>query len=147
MRTRALSDLPLLSKSKPPRNQRRFQGFSLDTQRYAHIFIRRQRKSSIVVNKRELSIYFKAFSDLSRLTIMELLACKDLTVNEITSQVGLTQSAVSRHLSILRAADVVSATRDGQNVIYSLNKENVSVCCSRFCDGLRVTPKMERRKK
>ena len=99
------------------------------------------------MNKRELSIYFKAFSDLSRLTILEFLARKDRTVNEITSQVGLTQSAVSRHLSMLRAADVVSATRDGQNVIYSLNKEKVSVCCSDFCDCLQVTPKIKRRKK
>ena len=95
------------------------------------------------MNKRELSIYFKAFSDLSRLTILELLARKDLTVNELTSKVGLTQSAVSRHLSILRAADVVSGTRDGQNVIYSLNKEKACVCCVDFCDRLQVIPKIK----
>ena len=92
------------------------------------------------MNKKELSKYFKAFSDLSRLTILELLARKDLNVNEITSQVGLTQSAISRHLSILRAADVVEATRDGQNVIYSLNKEKVNICCAEFCDSLQVIP-------
>jgi ArsR family transcriptional regulator len=98
------------------------------------------------MNKKELSKYFKAFSDLSRLTILELLARKHLAVNEITSQVGLTQSAVSRHLSILRAADVVEATRDGQNVIYSLNKDKVSICCSEFCDCLQVTPKIVSKK-
>ncbi len=120
----------------------RFQKFPLDFQRYAHIFIRKFWKSSIVMNKKDLSKYFKAFSDLSRLTILELLARKDLTVNEITSKVGLTQSAVSRHLSILRASDVVTATRDGQNVIYSLNKEKVSVCCDEFCNCLQVIPKL-----
>ena len=99
------------------------------------------------MNKKELGKYFKAFSGLSRLTILELLARKDLTVNEITSQVELTQSAVSRHLSILRAADVVEATRDGQNVIYSLNKEKVSVCCDDFCNCLQVIPKIKGRKK
>ena len=99
------------------------------------------------MNKKELSKYFKAFSDLNRLTILELLARKNLTVNEITSQIGLTQSAVSHHLSILRAADVVEANRDGQNVIYSLNKEKVSVCCDEFCNCLQVIPKIKRRKK
>lgn len=98
------------------------------------------------MNKSELSRYFKAFSDISRLNILELLARKNFTVNEITAQVGLTQSAVSRHLGILRAADVVEATRDGQSVIYSLNKENVCICCADFCDGLHVTPKIKSKK-
>jgi len=96
------------------------------------------------MNKTEMSRYFKAFSDLTRLTIMELLARQDLSVNEITAKVGLTQSAVSRHLSVLRAADVVMATRQGQNVIYSLNKEKVSICCSEFCDSLKVGPKLKK---
>jgi DNA-binding transcriptional ArsR family regulator len=99
------------------------------------------------LSKKELSRYFKAFSDISRLSILELLARKDLTVSEITAKIGLTQSAVSRHLSILRAADVVEATRDGQNVIYSLNKEKVSICCSEFCGGLQVTPDVKAFKK
>lgn len=99
------------------------------------------------MNKKELSIYLKAFGDLSRLTILELLAVKDLTVNEITSKVHLTQSAVSRHLSILRAADVVRATRMGQNVIYSLNKDKVSICCGDLCDCLQVNPKIQIEKK
>ena len=97
----------------------------------------------VAMNKKELSIYFKAFSDLSRLTILELLAKKDLNVNEITSKMGLTQSAVSRHLGVLRAANVVEATRDGQNVIYSLNKEKVCVCCDDLCQSLKVTPSMK----
>lgn len=95
-----------------------------------------------ILSKKELSRYFKAFSDLSRLTIMELLARKDLTVSEITSQVDLSQSAVSRHLGILKAANVVESTRDGQNVIYSLNKENVCIYCDELCGCLKVTPKV-----
>jgi len=99
------------------------------------------------MDRKALSRYFKAFSDLSRLTILELLARKDLTVTEITAGVGLSQSAVSRHLSILRAADVVEATRNGQNVIYSLNRENVSICCEDLCNCLEVTPKLGGSKK
>lgn len=98
------------------------------------------------MDKNELTTYFKAFGDLSRLSIMEHLALKDLTVNEITSKMKLTQSAVSRHLSILRAADIVSSTRDGQNVIYSLNKDKVSICCSDFCHCLQVTPRLKEKK-
>jgi DNA-binding transcriptional ArsR family regulator len=94
------------------------------------------------MDKKEYSRYFKAFSDPSRLTIMELLARKDHTVGEITAKMDLTQSAVSRHLSVLRAANVVEATRDGQNVIYSLNRERVAVCCGSFCNCLQVSPKI-----
>ncbi|MEZ5358192.1 MAG: metalloregulator ArsR/SmtB family transcription factor [Candidatus Zixiibacteriota bacterium] len=100
----------------------------------------------VTMDKKALSRYFKAFSDLSRLTILELLARKDLTVNEITAQMGLTQSAVSRHLGILRAAEVVEATRDGQNVIYSLNKEKVCICCDDFCCNLNVTSETKGKK-
>jgi DNA-binding transcriptional ArsR family regulator len=49
---------------------------------------------------------------------------------------------VSNHLSILRQAEVVEARRDRQNVIYSLNKEKVGICCRGFCDCLQVMPKI-----
>lgn len=92
------------------------------------------------MDKQRFSKYFKAFSDPTRLSILEMLARKEMSVGEITERLGLAQPTVSGHLAILREAEVVQARRDRQHVLYRLNKENVSLCCSGFCDCLQVRP-------
>ena len=99
-----------------------------------------------IMDKKQYSRYFKAFSDPTRLTIMEMLAKEDLTVGEITSRLGLAQPTVSGHLAVLRQAEVVDTRRDRQKVIYSLNRDNVSVCCAGFCDCLEIIPRLKRKK-
>ena len=64
---------------------------------------------------------FKALSDPTRREILRLLSERDLTVNEIVAEFGLSQPAISRHLGVLRAAGLVTALRQGQNVLYSLD--------------------------
>jgi ArsR family transcriptional regulator len=81
---------------------------------------------------------FKAFSDKTRLEIIKLLAGKELTVNEIVDQIGLSQPTISRHLAILRGADIVIDRRDGQQVFYSLNKATIQECCCGFCVSLKI---------
>jgi len=91
---------------------------------------------TLKLNEKQFSKYFKAFGDLSRLRILGLLAEKDMTVNEIVAKVELSQSTVSRHLGVLRDAEIVVDRRDGQQVIYSLNKATVETCCDSFCHCL-----------
>lgn len=93
------------------------------------------------------SRYFKAFGDPSRLRIVNLLANKEMTVNDIAKAVDLAQPTVSRHLAILREANIVTDRRDGQSIYYSLNKDVVQTCCSGFCDCLAIPVKIERKKK
>jgi len=88
------------------------------------------------MDEKTFSKYFKAFGDMSRLKILNLLRSKALTVNEIVGKVGLSQPTVSRHLSILRDAEVVIDRREGQQVFYSLNLDRVENCCQDFCDCL-----------
>ena len=90
------------------------------------------------MDKRTFSKHFKAFGDPSRLRILELLSSKELAVNEMVAAVGLSQPTVSRHLAILREAEMVVARREGQNVCYSLNKQAVVKCCSGFCKCLAI---------
>ncbi len=97
------------------------------------------------MNEKKFSKYFKAFGDPSRLKIIMLLSGKELTVNEIVDKIGLSQPTVSRHLSILREAEVVFDRRDGQQVFYSLNKQSVGSCCCGFCDCLEI-PVLELKK-
>ncbi|NIP42848.1 MAG: winged helix-turn-helix transcriptional regulator [candidate division Zixibacteria bacterium] len=93
------------------------------------------------------SKYFKAFSDPTRLKIIRLLAGKEMSVNDIVAAIGLSQPTVSRHLGILRDANVVIDRREGQQVYYRLNRESVQQCCSSFCDCLEIPVRIEIRKK
>ena len=64
---------------------------------------------------------FHALSDPNRHKILELLKQKDLSVNEILSNLNITGASLSHHLNVLKNADLVSSTRKGQKIIYSLN--------------------------
>ncbi len=99
----------------------------------------------VKINEKIYSKYFKAFGDPTRLKILSLLASKEMTVNEITDEIGLKQPTISRHLAILREAEVVVDRRDGQQVFYSLNKQNVGNCCQGFCSCLAIGIKPDKK--
>ena len=73
------------------------------------------------LNQRHLSKVFKALSDRTRQEILRLLEDQQHTVGEIVSKFDLSQPTISRHLSVLKEADLVIDQRRGQNVIYRLN--------------------------
>jgi DNA-binding transcriptional ArsR family regulator len=64
--------------------------------------------------------FFKALAHPLRIRILELLAEGDKNVNEIQSLVGSEGSAVSQQLQVLRAKNIVTGTKDGNRVVYSL---------------------------
>jgi ArsR family transcriptional regulator len=99
------------------------------------------------MEEKTFSKFFKAFGDPSRLRIIAMLAEKEMSVNEIVGEMNLSQPAVSRHLSVLREANIVSDHRDGQQVFYRLNKDTVESCCSGFCNCLAIKIKVPKRKK
>lgn len=70
---------------------------------------------------RLLSKFFKALSDQTRREILRLLERHPRSVGEIVDNFQLSQPTISRHLSVLREADLVVDQRRGQHVIYRLN--------------------------
>lgn len=64
---------------------------------------------------------FRGFSDSSRLSILETLRDRALTVSEIVQATGLTQSNVSNHLGCLRDCGLVTAEQQGRFVHYQLS--------------------------
>ncbi len=63
---------------------------------------------------------FKALGHETRLRIMTLLAARPLCVCQLEAALELSQVAVSRHLTVLRAAGLVESKRDGLWVHYRL---------------------------
>ena len=66
----------------------------------------------------ELQRIFKTLSDPTRMRILRLLKIEELMVQELMEVLGMAQSRVSRHLSILREAGLLTDRRDGTYVFY-----------------------------
>jgi len=75
---------------------------------------------------RQLSKFFKALSDQTRREILRLLERHPRSVGEIVDNFQLSQPTISRHLSVLREADLVVDQRRGQHVIYRLNASTLT---------------------
>jgi ArsR family transcriptional regulator len=60
----------------------------------------------------------KALAHPSRLMIVDLLQHDEKCVNDLTEAVGADQSTVSRHLSILKEAGIVSSRKEGTMIFY-----------------------------
>ena len=63
----------------------------------------------------------KALADPTRREILNLLKSKRLSAGEITEHFDITAAAISRHLSVLKEADLIFDTRDGKYIFYELN--------------------------
>ena len=63
----------------------------------------------------------KALADPTRREILNLLKSGKLSAGEITNHFDITAAAISRHLSILKDADLIEDTRDGKYIFYELN--------------------------
>ncbi len=81
----------------------------------------------------ELADVFKALSDPTRLRLLKLLGGgKCLCVNALAKRLGVTQSAVSQHLRVLRQAGLVTGSRQGSFIHYALTEDSMGMCTSRL---------------
>ena len=63
----------------------------------------------------------KALADPTRREILNLLKQGQLSAGAITDHFDITAAAISRHLSVLREADLIEDTREGKYIFYQLN--------------------------
>lgn len=63
----------------------------------------------------------KALADPIRREILNLLKNGRMSAGEITGHFPVTAASISRHLSVLKDADLVRDTREGQFIFYELN--------------------------
>ena len=72
-----------------------------------------------------LSDFFKILGDSTRLSILFTIDGSPMCVCDIAAALGMTKSAVSHQLKILRVSELVSYKKVGKNVIYSLKDDHV----------------------
>ena len=63
----------------------------------------------------------KALSDPIRREILNLLKSGRLSAGEITEHFDVTAASISRHLSVLKEADLIRDTRQGKFIFYDIN--------------------------
>lgn len=68
-----------------------------------------------------LNLMFKALADPTRRKIITLLRDGDLTAGQIAEHFSISKPSISRHLGLLRQAELILDERQGQNIVYSLN--------------------------
>jgi len=72
-----------------------------------------------------LAEVFKIMGDPSRVNIIYALLQRELCVSDLAVVVGITQSAVSHQLRLLRNSRLVKSRRSGQMVLYSLDDHHI----------------------
>ena len=63
----------------------------------------------------------KALADPTRREILNLLKSGRKSAGEISDRFDITAAAISRHLSVLKEADLIDDTRDSKYIFYELN--------------------------
>ena len=63
----------------------------------------------------------RALADPVRRDILNLLKAGRMSAGEITERFDITAAAISRHLSVLKEADLIRDTREGKFIFYELN--------------------------
>ena len=63
----------------------------------------------------------KALADPTRREILNLLKSGTKSAGEISEHFDITAAAISRHLSVLKEADLIEDSRDGKYIFYTLN--------------------------
>lgn len=70
--------------------------------------------------------FLSAMSNAKRLMILSILTAGEIAVGQLATRTGLSQSALSQHLAILRNRQLVTRRRDRQNAFYSTSSNAVN---------------------
>ena len=73
----------------------------------------------------ELADFFRVFGDSTRIKILYVLLQSEMCVYDIASLLGMTQSAISHQLRVLKQMQLVKFRREGKTVFYSLSDSHI----------------------
>jgi DNA-binding transcriptional ArsR family regulator len=79
---------------------------------------------------------FAALASLPRRQILAFLGQTALATSDLAARFGMSAPAVSRHLSVLQRAGLVTAERQGQRVLYRLNRDALLDALAQFASEL-----------
>ena len=75
----------------------------------------------------DVAEFFKVFGDVTRIKMLLLLLEGEVCVSDLAEQLGMSQSAVSHQLRVLRQNSLVKFRKEGKTVYYSLDDHHVEM--------------------
>ena len=86
---------------------------------------------------KELADFFKVFSDTPRLRILSVLLQSEMCVCDLAEVLGMTQSAISHQLRVLKQMKLVKNRREGKTVFYSLADGHIQTIMNQGIEHMR----------
>ena len=80
---------------------------------------------------------FRVIGEPMRIKMLDAMHDGELTVGELVELTGSTQQNVSKHLSVLHGAGIVTRRKEGNFVKYSIGDDTIFALCELVCGGLR----------
>jgi DNA-binding transcriptional ArsR family regulator len=80
---------------------------------------------------------FRVIGEPMRIKLLDSLRERSATVGELTEALGASQQNVSKHLSVLHQAGILSRVKEGTSVRYAIADESVFALCEQVCGGVR----------
>ncbi len=84
-----------------------------------------------------LADFYKVFGDPTRIRILYALSAGELCVCDIAELLGMTQSAISHQLRVLKQSSLVKFRRDGKTVYYSIADNHISTILAQGLDHVQ----------
>lgn len=84
----------------------------------------------------DLAELFKIFGDSTRIRILFVLFEAEVCVCDLAQVLGMTQSAISHQLRILKQSRLVKSRREGKSIFYSLADEHVRTIIAQGCEHI-----------
>ena len=85
----------------------------------------------------KLADFYKVFGDPTRIRILYALSAGELCVCDIAELLGMTQSAISHQLRVLKQSSLVKFRRDGKTVYYSMADNHISTILAQGLDHVQ----------
>ena len=85
----------------------------------------------------DLTELFHIFGDSTRMRILYVLFAAEMCVCDIAALLGITQSAISHQLRLLKSARLVKSRREGKTVFYSLADDHVKTIIDQGLEHVR----------
>lgn len=76
--------------------------------------------------------FCKALSDDTRQKILVMLQEEEMCVGDIVDAFNMSQPSISHHLSVLKQFRLVTSRKEGKQVFYAINRDNVVSCCGQL---------------
>jgi ArsR family transcriptional regulator len=76
--------------------------------------------------------FCKALADDTRQKILVMLLDDEKCVGDIVDAFDMSQPSISHHLGVLKQFNLVTSRKDGKQVYYTVNRDNVVSCCGQL---------------